>query len=472
MPPFLCPIVSFLLWVRLVFYCLPAVNLNLLLADQLLAPQFFISYLILILVWALSGPVVAAVLSVLSVILALYVSLGTHDFSIFFQALIYGGLFLFMVFFLYSVQKIVNNKRIAKEKLTEELHLAEEESEKKVGLKEALERKIEHFLDFHHFSETLKGVQKINEAAEKIVHEAHHVLSKADECVLYMVDEAKQELMPVARSVRSGGGEGGEPQGTVIDRWVMKQSRAIVVEDAKNDFRFPSERKSRDSLRAVCASPLMTENKVLGVLRVASSEPEIFTSDDLRLLDIIAGLGAVTLRNRLLYDKMGMLAIQDSLTGLYLNRHFQKHLNQEIAARSLHKTPFSVILLDVDHFKRYNDEYGHSAGDIVLKNIAAVLLKCLDPKQLAARYGGEEFILLLPAADESEAMDMAEKIRKEIEETKFLLRRVEGRVTASFGVATYPSDGYNTEQLLRVVDKRLYDAKNSGRNRVCGSTSS
>jgi diguanylate cyclase (GGDEF)-like protein len=219
-------------------------------------------------------------------------------------------------------------------------------------------------------------------------------------------------------------------------------------------------------LRSLCASPLVTENKVLGVVRVNSSRAGTFNADDLRLLDVISGLGAVTLRNLLLYAKMEELAIRDSLTGLYVNRYFQERLAEEISRAFLDKTSFSLILLDIDYFKKYNDEYGHSAGDLVLRNISTLISHCVEPSDIVARYGGEEFIVLLPNRKKKEAALFAEKIRSEIEKNRFMLRRAEGRVTASLGVATFPDEGRTKEEIIWAVDKKMYKAKSQGRNQV------
>ncbi len=430
---------------------------------------FFISYLILVLAWPLSGPITAAVLSILASIVAFYLILGSKEPAIFLQIFIYGGLFIFMVSYLHGIQNKNNDQTIAKEKITEEIHLIREELHKKELLKIALEEKIKRFLDLHRFSGELKDGADLQDVAKKIVREAYSVLGKADECVLYLVNESKQELSLVG-SMSASGESVKEKEGTSYERWVMKKSQAVLIEDTRNDFRFPKELAVEfKRLRSLCVSPLVTENKVLGVVRVSSEKPLVFTSDDLRLLDIFSALGAVTLKNILLYEKMEELAARDSLTNLYLYRYFQERLLEEISRANFNKLTFSIILLDIDHFKHYNDDYGHAAGDIVLKNIAAIILKCTEPVDLVARYGGEEFAILLPNKGRKEALQLAEKIRTEIERSKFRVRRIEGRVTASLGVAVFPEGGRTREELIWTADRYLYQAKESGRNRVCGN---
>lgn len=460
---------AFIAWAFLVFYYLSPLKAGLSLADQLLSSLLFVSHLILILAWSFAGPITAAILTGLSAVVVLYLALATREPWLLFQMMIFAALYLAIATFLYEVQKKVNNRRLLKETLQEDMHLAKEDLAKSVELEKALNRRVDRFLELHQFAETLKGIPTLSEVARRVVDEAHSLVPHAEECVLYLVDVNNQCLEPLA-SNRAMWAEPSDSHGSPFDQWVMKRSRPLIIEDSLNDFRFSTYRREPTArLRSVCACPLMTENKVLGVLRASSRAPQAFSSDDLHALDIISGLGAVTLRNRLLYDRMGELAIRDTLTGLYLNRYFQERFREEIARAGSKPAKFSVILLDVDHFKDYNDEFGHSAGDHVLKNIAKVILRLMSPVDFGARYGGEEFTLLLPGKDKKAAIKAAELLRSEVQQTKLVIRRKERAVTVSLGVATYPEDGGSAEELTRSADKHLYKAKNEGRNRVCGN---
>lgn len=469
MPPSLIPIIAFLVWLLAIVFYLPVFKLGLNLSNQLIASQFFLSLLILTLAWTLSGPVTAAALSIVSAFIALYLVLGAREPAIFLQIIIYAVFFIFVVSILHRIQNKTNNQTIRREKLLEDIHLTKEAGESRDALKVALEGKIHRFLDLRGFSRDLRQQADLDPAALKIVMEIHRVLDSAETCVLYLVDPAKQELSLVAATASSGQAVK-EKQGSLFDQWVMKKSQAILIEDAQSDFRFSREAAEAVShLRSVCASPLMIENKVLGVLRVGSDKPQVFDTDDLRLLDIFSSLAAVTLKNILLYRQTRELAIRDSLTGLYLNRYFQEKLSSEIQRANFDNINFSLILIDIDFFKRYNDEYGHAAGDLVLKNVTSLILKCVKPVDFVARYGGEEFAVILPDKKKKEALAIAEKIRLSIEKNKFLVRRTQAHVTVSSGVAVFPEGGKTREELLWTADKNLYQAKNQGRNRVCGN---
>ncbi len=460
---------AFLAWAGLVFYYLPILRFELTLGDHMLASLLFVSHLILILVWNVSGPSLAAILTALASLVVLYLCLALKEPVLFMQVMIYSALYLALASFLYEIQKRMNDCLILRENMQEDTVTSRSETVRKAELEKALERKIDRFLELHQFAETLKGVPTVPEIARRVVEEAHGLVAQAEECVLYLVDEKNEGLSRVASSRPKKAPAA--TQGSVFDQWVMRRSRPLIIEDSETDFRFSTEKKrGEELLRAVCAVPLMTENKVLGVLRASSASPDAFSSDDLHSLDIVSGLAAVTLRNRLLVDRMEELAIRDGLTGLYLHRHFQERLAEELVRSHLKNAKFSLILLDVDHFKKYNDDFGHTAGDLVLKSVAATLRRCLEPAELAARYGGEEFVVLLPNKGKKDAMKSAERMRAEIEAHKFAVRRVENPVTASFGVASYPDDGKTSQTLIAAADQLLYQAKRAGRNRVCGNT--
>ncbi len=168
-------------------------------------------------------------------------------------------------------------------------------------------------------------------------------------------------------------------------------------------------------------------------------------------------------------EELRQLAITDGLTGLYNYRYFKEQLLQELNRARRHHSHVSLFMIDIDHFKHYNDQHGHPAGDQVLKTIARLLKENVRNIDLAARYGGEEFTLVLMETKKSDAKIVAEKIRKLIEEHSFNYEEFQpnGKITISAGVATFPEDGKDFDELVAVADQRLYRAKQAGRNRVC-----
>ncbi len=167
-------------------------------------------------------------------------------------------------------------------------------------------------------------------------------------------------------------------------------------------------------------------------------------------------------------EKLRQLAITDGLTGLYNYRYFREQLQHELDRARRHDLNISLIMLDIDFFKHYNDTHGHPAGDVVLRTIGSLLRENIRKIDVAARYGGEEFAVILVETDKASARVAAEKIRRIAETYPFLYaeHQPEGRLTVSMGVATFPEDGDDFESLVSTADKRLYKAKQSGRNRV------
>jgi diguanylate cyclase (GGDEF)-like protein len=167
-------------------------------------------------------------------------------------------------------------------------------------------------------------------------------------------------------------------------------------------------------------------------------------------------------------EELRHLAITDGLTSLYNYRYFKEQLLQELNRAQRHKLNISVVMIDIDHFKQYNDKNGHPAGDLVLKEIAYLLKANIRNIDLAARYGGEEFSLILIETDKSPAGIVAEKIRKLVEEHGFAYEssQPDGKLTISTGVATFPEDGEDFDTLVSQADQRLYRAKEAGRNLI------
>ena len=176
----------------------------------------------------------------------------------------------------------------------------------------------------------------------------------------------------------------------------------------------------------------------------------------------------MVLDNARLYEAAKRLAITDGLTKIYNHRFFQELFEKEFTRSDRYGTVFSLIMLDIDLFKRINDTYGHLYGDEILKEIAQLVKSCLRTMDLLARYGGEEFAVLLPETNLNEAVRTAERIRRAVENNDFMASRGQGlKVTVSQGVTFYPSPGVTSRSdIVGKADSALYEAKESGRNRV------
>ena len=169
---------------------------------------------------------------------------------------------------------------------------------------------------------------------------------------------------------------------------------------------------------------------------------------------------ADTLRTKA--EEMEQLSVTDGLTGLVNHRALMQRLGEEVTRSKRNQRPFCFIMTDVDFFKKYNDEFGHPAGDEVLKQVALILKESTRTVDCVARYGGEEFAALLPETGAEGAMEVAERMRARIASAQFANREV----TVSVGVAEFPSDAETGQKVIAVADKALYEAKRAGRNRV------
>lgn len=184
-------------------------------------------------------------------------------------------------------------------------------------------------------------------------------------------------------------------------------------------------------------------------------------------------LGAATALN--VYIVRGMqqqrlMSTSDPLTGIFNRRFFDDHLANEIQRAERYQRGFSVAMVDVDHFKRFNDTYGHAAGDRVLRTVARSLQRSIRRSDIVARYGGEEFVLIIRESESRQGVERVEQIRQSIEAGSFPISRqtMPARLTVSAGVATWPEDGRDADALMAKADERLFAAKNAGRNRVVG----
>jgi diguanylate cyclase (GGDEF)-like protein len=225
----------------------------------------------------------------------------------------------------------------------------------------------------------------------------------------------------------------------------------------------------RSNTRSLMLVPLLAHGKTVGVLTAESPLTGFFSDKDLNVLSVVARSAAIALENATLHRKMEELTITDELTGVYNYRYFATKLKEEQRRAARYDLPLSMIMLDIDWFKRFNDTYGHEVGNIVLKGITDVVKRCIRDVDIFARYGGEEFVIILPQTPRDEVAKIGERIRQQIEEATFGGGGgiEELKVTVSVGVSSFPENGRPNEELLSVVDQALYRAKGAGKNMVC-----
>lgn len=212
--------------------------------------------------------------------------------------------------------------------------------------------------------------------------------------------------------------------------------------------------------------PLVSGSEFLGSLTLTFEEDHALPEYERNALTTLARMAATSISNAYLHNRVARMATTDGLTGLYNHRYFQERLSERIEEARRHPTRHSLVLVDIDHFKKVNDTYGHPVGDEVLKRLAILLKESVRTIDLAARYGGEEFVLLLANTDRKGALQLAERVRKEAKKLKFETDEAEFSITLSMGVATFPDDARTKESLIENADEALYYAKEHGRNKV------
>jgi diguanylate cyclase (GGDEF)-like protein len=214
----------------------------------------------------------------------------------------------------------------------------------------------------------------------------------------------------------------------------------------------------------VAAVPVIYHDRTMGVLMVTSDDPQrVWQETEVMLLRTVADQVAVAVNHARLFQQMQHQALTDGLTGCFNRRFFEIQLERDLHLATRMRQPVSLILLDIDHFKRVNDTHGHDAGDAALRILAGALREEVRGVDTAARYGGEEFAIILPQAGPEGALVVAERLRSRIERTEV---PGVGCITASLGVATFPLDASSRELLVTSADRALFLAKRTGRNRV------
>ncbi len=230
-------------------------------------------------------------------------------------------------------------------------------------------------------------------------------------------------------------------------------------------FSHPMRIKDYESLLVV---PLIVKDQVIGTFTVAAQRPAAFPTDRREMLGVIANQVATSMQNARMYEVVEEQATTDGLTGLVNHRTFQERFSAMLGRAERRTFSVSLLLTDIDHFKKVNDTYGHPTGDEVLRRVAAILKASARKIDITARYGGEEFAIVLEGTDRAGARQLAERIRQEVSQQSFGSPKGNFQATLSIGVASYPDDAREKAEIIARADQSLYAAKHGGRNRtVC-----
>jgi diguanylate cyclase (GGDEF)-like protein len=296
---------------------------------------------------------------------------------------------------------------------------------------------------------------------------------EAEQGSLMLLDEDRNELVvkaikglnpKIVEAMRIRPGEG-------ISGSVFAEGKPLLVSNLETDERVLQQKRPRYRTRSFVSLPLRADDKTIGVLNVAdkaSGDP--FTSYDLDLLTSIATYTMIAVQRSEFHrrtEELKTISITDALTGLLNRGHFQERLAEEVERFKRHKLPFSLIMIDIDDFKRLNDTHGHMVGDEALVTTAKAIRNSIRAIDMAARYGGEEFTVILPQTNKQASRTMAQRIGRAVARTP--IRSTKGDVlylTVSLGAASFPDDATTLDELLQRADQAMYEAKRRGKNQA------
>ena len=336
--------------------------------------------------------------------------------------------------------------------------------EERVHLERRL-REVTMLYDLHRLMQSAGGKDQVCKAVVNQIHS----LTECDNCTLFLLDRTQGTLEAKATKGRVVNllDQMQFERGTGVSGWVAAKGRQVHISDLAQE---PSLNVASvpPRVRSFAAIPMRVQNQIVGVINVSDGKPGQFSEDDCELLSLLAEQAAVVIEHSDEVQNLEMQALTDPLTGVANRRYFHKRLEEELRRARRYKHSLGLLMIDIDHFKKVNDHYGHSTGDTVLQGLANLLRQSVRDTEIAARYGGEEFALLMPLTSTDEAEAAAERIRKAV--FAYAFTSPQGKViplTVSIGVASFPTDCRTVSELVEVADRALYAAKNGGRNQVC-----
>jgi diguanylate cyclase (GGDEF)-like protein len=328
---------------------------------------------------------------------------------------------------------------------------------------------------FHELGKALTSSLQLDQVLRTIMEKINEVL-RPDTWSLLLMDPEKHELYfqiatgkgaDALKDVRIKLGQG-------VAGWVAQTGEIVVVPDTSQDSRFFAQVDQRTAMetRSIVAVPVRFRDQCLGVIELINCiGSEGFSQRDMAFLEALADYAAIAIENARHVQRIHELTITDDCTSLYNARHLNFMLDTEIYRSHRYAFEFSLIFIDLDHFKNVNDTYGHLMGSKLLAEIGQAIKDKCRLIDLAFRYGGDEFVVLLPQTSKENAFGVARRLHKLIRETIWLKEtNLNVTVTASVGIACYPTDSRTKTELLHLADEAMYLVKNTTRDNVAAAT--
>ncbi len=332
------------------------------------------------------------------------------------------------------------------------------------------ERKTQETSIFHDVAKALTSSLDLDSILQTIMEKMAEFF-RPDTWSLLMVDEEKQELYfaiavgtaaEALKNVRLKVGEG-------IAGWVAKHGERLIVPDVMTDPRFAKriDEMTKWETRSIICVPLRSKLRVLGVIQLVNVRMEHFTDQESFFLQALSDYAAIAIENARAVERIQELTITDDCTGLYNARHLYKTLETEVYRSARFGYEFTVVFIDLDHFKQVNDTHGHLIGSKLLAEIGYVIKAQLRLIDYAFRYGGDEFVVLLPQTSKDSSLVVARRLRDTLRTSTFCNQEgLNLNVRASMGVATYPHDAKTPHEIIRQADEMMYLVKNTSRDNI------
>lgn len=332
-----------------------------------------------------------------------------------------------------------------------------------------LARKVRELSMVNEVIHAVNFMGDLNRTLDTILSKCVQALG-AERGSLFMLDERYESLVEAAVVVGVEGGASIDPEikakfkvGEGVAGEVFAKGEPRLIVDVSSEKKFEHFAGGRGVVRSILCVPLQVRETAIGVMNIVNKTADVFDQDDLQMALTIANQAAVVIEKSRLFN----LATIDGLTGLIVRRHFQSRMEEEFRRAKRYEKPLAFIMTDIDHFKKFNDTWGHQTGDMVLREVAKIVQATIRDTDVAARYGGEEFCVILPETDLEGGKLFAERLRQKVESSAFPGPKSDLSVTISLGLSALPYNyAETTLDMMKIADEALYEAKHAGRNRV------
>ena len=334
----------------------------------------------------------------------------------------------------------------------------------------ARNRKDQELTIFHDVAKALTSSLDLDSILQTIMEKMAEYF-RPDTWSLLMVDEEQNELYfaiavgdkaEALKNIRLKVGEG-------IAGWVAQHGEQQIVPDVSADPRFAKriDKMTKMETQSIICVPLRSKHRVLGVIQLVNVDMKGFKDGELFFLNSLSDYAAIAIENARAVEKIQELTITDDCTGLYNARHLHKTLETEVYRSSRVAYEFSVLFIDLDHFKKVNDTHGHLIGSKLLAETGYLIKAQLRLIDYAFRYGGDEFVILLPQTGKEQALVVAKRLREALRTNTFCHEeKLNLRVRASMGLATFPHDAKTPQDVIRQADEMMYMVKNTTRDNI------